>query len=396
MHIDDLDLERERIQKSKPVEVASDEVDGDTRKVKKVTDRRVRTLQELAEVCEIDLKVWEIYRWKCSAWQTGMKPPAVGKSGNWKRKKSKPIYSQQFVVMAWMRPRKALIAASTELDELRKRALSFKPAYPAIVSKIKSPELLAEFAPMDHHFGALAWAEETGWQNYDLKIARKTYENAMGELIARLEGTGAGRALLILGNDQQNFDNKLGTTTKGTPQSTDGRYQKVFSVSRDVSIWAIEALLGKFPSVEVVMVSGNHDSLAAWHLGDSLQAWFRNCDRVKIDNRPLFRKYLQFGVCMLMFTHGAAGKLEEYDKVMAAEQPAMWGSTKWREAHTGDKHHRRVVELKGATVRILPSLRPPDAWTSENHYVGSLRAAEAYLWDQRRGLISTATHSILS
>ena len=74
--------------------------------------------------------------------------------------------------------------------------------------------------------------------------------------------------------------------------------------------------------------------------------------------------------------------------------PDMWGKSLWREAHTGDKHHRRLVELKGATVRILPSLRSPDAWTNEHHYVGRLRAAEAYAWHAKRGLLGTATYSI--
>lgn len=96
----------------------------------------------------------------------------------------------------------------------------------------------------------------------------------------------------------------------------------------------------------------------------------------------------------MMWTHGNTGKIEEYDKTMAAEQPRMWGDTFWREAHTGDKHHRRLIETKGAAVRILPSLRPPCAWSSENHYLGSVRAAEAYVWSKDDGLILTATHSI--
>jgi hypothetical protein len=98
---------------------------------------------------------------------------------------------------------------------------------------------------------------------------------------------------------------------------------------------------------------------------------------------------------MLMWTHGNTGKLENYPALMASEQPKMWGATRWREAHTGDKHHRRLLELRGATVRILPSLRPPDAWSSEMQFVGSIRAAESYVWNEREGLIGTAVYSIL-
>jgi hypothetical protein len=143
------------------------------------------------------------------------------------------------------------------------------------------------------------------------------------------------------------------------------------------------------------MVGGNHDYLATWHLGDSLTSWYRNNKNVTVNNTPLFRKYYEHGVNMLMFTHGHTGKLEAYDETMAAERPDMWGRTLWREAHTGDKHHRRLIELKGATVRILPSLRPPCSWSSENHFIGAIRAAEAYVWNNREGLVGTGVYSIL-
>lgn len=325
-----------------------------------------------------------------------MKPWATGKSNDWKRGGNEPVYSQQFVVMAWMRPRHEMIRAVSEIEALKRKVEIGQPQHLAMPSKDRcDPETLCEYSLFDHHFGMLAWGQETGGPNYDIKIARRCYERALADLVGRTRQYSAARSLIVLGNDQQNFDNRSGTTTKGTPQDTDVRYQKVFGISRDASIWAIEALLQVSRRVDVVIVSGNHDSLASWHLGDSLAAWFRNCDRVTIDNRPLFRKYFRFGVNMLMFTHGNCGKLEQYDKTMAAEQPRLWGQTLWREAHTGDKHHRRVIELKGATVRVLPSLRPPDAWTSENHFVGSIRAAEAFVWHRKRGLMATATHSIL-
>ena len=198
-----------------------------------------------------------------------------------------------------------------------------------------------------------------------------------------------------LGNDQQNFDNRLGTTTKGTPQDTDGRYQKVFDVSFESSVWTIEMLRARHRRVKVIVSPGNHDQLSAFHLGHSIEAWFRKCEGVEVDNRPVFRKYFEFGCVMLMFTHGHVGKLEGYPGLMATEQPEMWGRTLWREAHTGDKHHRRLLELKGASVRILPSLRPPDAWTSENQFIGSLRAAEAFVWHRQFGMQANLIHSVL-
>lgn len=366
--------------------IESDERNGDERELKKVVTKRIKTLRELAEVCEIDTSEWEIFRWKCGAWQTGMKS----------QNSDTAFYSEQYVVMAWMRLKRTVIAANNELNELRKKAGDYAPHYPALEPRAsRKSGNLAEFSLYDHHFGALIWGKETGGDDYDNTIATKNWETALTSLVSRVDGHKPEKALLVLGNDQQNADNRAGTTERGTPQNMDSRYQKVFSISRDASIWAVDALLGKYGAVDVVVVAGNHDPLSAWHLGDSLTSWYRNCPAVKINNSPVFRKYYQHGVNMLLFTHGHGGKLEDYSKTMAAEQPAMWGSTKWREAHTGDKHHRRLLEFPGATVRILPSLRPPCAWSSENHYVGTIRAAEAYVWNRNEGLVGTGVFSIL-
>jgi hypothetical protein len=380
----------------KPEFVESDERNGDERTVNKVVSRRIKTLKELAAACEIDTSEWEIYRWKCGAWQTGMKPPAIGggEFGPWRRESNKPIYSQQFVVMAWMRLKHKVIAANEEINALREKAKGYAPKYPAYKVK-ESPENLIEFAPPEIHFGSLIWGQETGHDDYDLGLARKAWESSFLHLMGRTDGFKPSKALLILGSDQHNSDNRAGTTEKGTPQANDSRYHKVMAVSRDASIWAIDACLQKYKAVDVVMVPGNHDVLSTWHLGDSLAAWYRRCPSVNIDNSPPFRKYYEFGVNMLLFTHGHAGKLEDYGKTMAAEKAEMWGRTKWREAHTGDKHHRRTIELAGATVRIIPSLRPPCAWSAENNYVGTIRAAEAYVWNRAEGLVGTGVYSIL-
>jgi hypothetical protein len=289
-----------------------------------------------------------------------------------------------------------VVFALAEIEALRKKALDYVPKYSPVRLAVKPSGNLLEISIVDPHLGKMAWSKETGGADYDTAIARKCFEDALGSLIARAMPYGADRVLLTLGNDFQNTDNQAGTTTKGTMVSTDSRYQKVFGVSRDLAIWAVEACRSVAPKVTVAMVYGNHDFLSSWHLGDSLTSWFRNYADVDVDNRPLYRKYYEHGNVLLMMTHGNAGRLEEYPQVMAAEQPEMWGRTKWREAHTGDKHHRRLIELKGATVRILPSLCPPDAWHSENCFVGTIRAAEAYIWNDKEALIGTAVHSILA
>jgi len=370
---------------------------GDKAQIQKTTEKRIRNLKDLVEVCEIDLTEWEVERWVCNKWEVGgfNRATRVGTEVKWTRSDGRIKIKPLFQVKAWLRRKTELIAARAEIEELQKKASGWAPKYPPVKSKASATGNLAEFSLVDHHFGALIWGKETRGPDWDLKLSEAAWKTAAEKLILRTSHLALDESVVVLGNDQQNADNRQGSTEKGTPQTMDGRYQKVFSVSRNCSIWFIEHLREISRKVTVVIVPGNHDPLSAWYLGDSLTAWFRNCPEVEVDNRPTNRKYRQHGNVMLMWTHGNYGKLEDYGSVMASEEPQMWGNTSWREAHTGDKHQRRLLELKGASVRILPSLRPPDAWSSENHFIGSIRAAEAYVWNSNEGLISTATYSIL-
>jgi hypothetical protein len=97
---------------------------------------------------------------------------------------------------------------------------------------------------------------------------------------------------------------------------------------------------------------------------------------------------------MLMWTHGDEGRRLDYPLLMATEQPEMFGETKYREAHTGDKHQTRVEEVHGVRVRILPSLAEVDEWHHRKTFTGSLLSAEAFVWNRDDGLIGTAIYTV--
>lgn len=375
------------------------DVKGDSATLTKTTDRRVKTLADLIKTCEIDQSEWEVERWVCNKWEVGgfARATREGADHRWTRPHSKADMqiNPLFQIKAWLKRKTNIILAKNEIEELRKKAAGYAPKYPTIITRnLKQTGNLGEYSLYDHHFGALIWGKETGSRDWDLKISEKVWKEAGTGLIARTQHLKLDEAVVVLGNDQQNADNRQGTTERGTQQQMDGRIQKVFELSRNCSIWLVEQLRAVAAKVTVVIVPGNHDPMSSWSLGYSLDAWFRNCAGVSVDNGPTARKYRQHGNVMLMWTHGNLGKLEEYGATMAAEQPRMWGDTTWREAHTGDKHQRRLIEMKGAAVRILPSLRPPCAWSSENHFLGAIRAAEGYVWNKDEGLISTATYSL--
>ena len=283
--------------------------------------------------------------------------------------------------------------ARQEVESLKEEAQSDAKVYPPVEHLFKQTGNLLEIHIPDLHAGKLSWGDETGWENYDLSLAVKAFEDALTALIARTSSYTFEKVLLIVGNDILHSDNAIGTTTAGTQLDVDGRFQRTFVIVRKMIANAVERLRLMAP-VTVKMVSGNHDQLSVWHLGDSLECQFHNCPDVEIDNAPTLRKYVQWGKVMLMFTHGNCGRLNDYPLVMAVEQPVMFGATEYREAHTGDKHQLKVQELHGVRVRISPALCPPDAWHAANNFVGNVRSAEAFVWNKEEGLVGQAVYSI--
>jgi hypothetical protein len=360
-------------------------VKGDTGEVIKTTRERVRTLEDLIRVCEIDTAEWEVERWVANKWDMGMAPRAVGST--------QPVIAELYQVKAWLKRKVAVVLARAELDAMKEDAKARALVYPPVERPKRTTGNMLEINLPDHHVGKLAWGKETGYEDYDVKIAERIFDEALAALIARTASYDYDRITFVVGNDLLHADNKQGTTTKGTQVTMDSRYPKTFTTVRRMIVRGVERLRSIAP-VTVVIVPGNHDELSAWCLGDSLESWFHACSDVTIDNAPTMRKYCQWGQCMLMWTHGCNGRLENYPLLMASERPEMWGDTLYREAHTGDKHQRKLVELNGVAVRILPTLCATDDWHSKMHFVGNVRCAEAYIWNRDEGLIGTAVYTV--
>lgn len=250
--------------------------------------------------------------------------------------------------------------------------------------------ILHEVSPVDLHVGKLAWGEETGGPDYDVRIAERVFTRAIDELIHRASPLAPELSVIVVGNDLLQVDNQQGTTTAGTYVDTDTRYIKSFRRARKINSWAIQQLALRSP-VRVVIVPGNHDRLTAFHLGEVLAAEFADDPRVLVDNAPTLRKYLRWGTNLIGWTHGSEEKAADLPLIMATERPEDWAQTTHREWHVGHLHKAKETRytagdsFNGVRVRILPSLCAPDEWHSRRGYVGERRAAEAYLWSKGSG-----------
>ena len=345
----------------------------------------VKTLQDLVNVCEIDLNEWSVDRWSCKAY-----------GGFLKDADKKPVKVQLFSVSAKLVRRKADDPAS-DFASIIEEMKNFAPVYPTVSrpTNIRYSRRLLELSIPDIHVGKLAWGEECG-VDYDSDIAESLYIEAIEDLIAKTYCIGFDEILLVVGNDLLNTDNSENTTTAGTPQDCDTRHLKMFRRVRLMLQKVIERLILCAPKVVVLICPGNHDRSSCFALGEALDAWFHRTPEVEIITTPKLRKFYRFGKVLLGFTHGNEEKADKLPMIMAVEEPELWGETKFREIHTGHFHQKKstsfvgVGEHNGVVVRILPSLCAPEAWHVAKGYVGNVRSAEAYVWDSEEGLVGTA------
>lgn len=362
---------------------------GDTLAVLSVSDR-IRTIEDALKFGEIDEALWYVADSECTSYEVAMRPRKYNEAG--KRMSDTPTVVTLWRIKIKLKRRVTKIV-ERGCEALMQRMAEHSPKYPKLgkLAKVGDPHML-EVSLFDVHFGKLAWRLETG-ADYDLAIAESDYMAAIRDLIAKAASFPIERILMPLGQDYFHVDNKKNETTRGTPQDTDGRYAKIWAAGKWACIQAIE-LLAQIAPVEAIYVPGNHDDLASFHLCEYVGAHFRHSDRVKADCTPTSRKYVPYGPVVLGFTHGDDEKHADLPAIMLHEARELMASRRTLEIHTG--HYHKAKETKhvntdthagGVRVRILPSLSGTDRWHYAHGYVGSMRAAEAYLWSKSTGYV---------
>lgn len=342
--------------------------------------KRIKTLEQLLEMAEVDLGKWYVERQVINKWEVGAKNP-----------EGVIVVEPLFQVKAWLKPVSPLGDISKviadQIEDMKSFAngcnWEYEPPY-------GDEDMMYEINVSDLHFGMYAWGEEAG-VNYDMKVARELFLDSIHSLAGRVKGMPVRKIVLPLGNDLLHVDGmvegKGGTTTRGTPQDVDTRYRKMFREARMMLVEAADFLATIAP-VYSIIVPGNHDRERMFCLGDSLEAFFHNDPRIFVDNRPANRKFLEYGVNLIGYTHGSEEKPKELPQIMAAEAPEAWARTTLREWHLGHFHRlsEAVNEYSGVRVRVVPSIVPNDEWHTRKGYV-HYRAAEAYLYDHKKGFV---------
>ena len=236
----------------------------------------------------------------------------------------------------------------------------------------------------DVHIDKLCCLDETR-NEYSTEIGIQRLWQVIYDIIEKTKAYEIKRILFPFGQDVSNIDNMFNTTTKGTPQDTDVKYDVLYKKLLSNFIKIIETL-SEIAPVEVIYVGGNHDKLTSFTMTEAMYWRFLNNEKVNVDSVFNNRKYRLIGDNLIGFAHGADEK-KNIVYCMQNDVPDLWGQAKYREFHLSHFHKEKLIdEQNGIIFRWISAICGNDAWTYNSGYVGAQKKAQAFIWDDCCGL----------
>ena len=238
---------------------------------------------------------------------------------------------------------------------------------PVEAPKMTGKDRLNCFSIGDHHLGMHSYKPQTGF-NYDVNIAENLLEQSFESLIARADKAEA--ALFLNMGDFMHTDSES-STTAGTPQDTDGRYERTVRHAHILMKQMIVRLLETYPHVYVLNIRGNHDHRASYFLNEIMVAYFENEPRITVlCNQNKFIPF-SWGKVFLLTHHGDGINAQKMYEVATRDYRDEWGRHPFVYGYTAHFHHKTVLELPGMVCEQMGVLCPVDRWHASKGFGAS-------------------------
>ena len=262
----------------------------------------------------------------------------------------------------------------TEADK-EQQEIIFRAAIEAMCSDlpkaklVKQPEstnseLLVVLPVGDHHFGMLAWGEETLGKDYNIKIAENLLCGAMDYLID-VSPQADEAAILILG-DFLHYDGMVPVTPgSGHMLDADTRFQHVVRTALRSIRFLVNSALSKYGHVRLILEVGNHDQSMMPAFTEMFYMHYDDEPRITVDRSPHNCHAFTFGKNLIATHHGDKIKTDRLPLIIATDYAEMWGTTEHRVVHTGHVHHDHLKEHPGLMTESHGILAPKDAYASK-------------------------------
>ena len=346
-----------------------------------------------------DPMLWEVVSCKVinGSWDVAMKMVNTEVDGKKVVRKSKPLINKnrKYSITLTVKP----LGGNLTFPQILSAFQELEPAnlveYVYDKDTNQNGSFLFELPIMDFHLGKLSWSGETGQADYDLKLAEMLWRKTVDDLIVKALGFGDIEKIIFpVGQDFFHFDTPRTTTTAGTQMDSDTRWEKMFVKGIELLVWAIEKLR-KIAPVEVLWIPGNHDQMLSYAATVGLSQRYSNINSVTVDLSATPRKYRLFGKNLIGYSHGEKeGK--RLEGLMQVEAPELWGKSVFREFHMGHLHTELTKTNNGIIFRRISAITATDSWHVENGFIGSVRQAQAFIWDKELGLQAILNSNVLN
>jgi hypothetical protein len=166
-------------------------------------------------------------------------------------------------------------------------------------------------------------------------------------------------------------------------------YSQEYELGFSILVDTINMLRQYANQVVVVLVQGNHDRTKSFYLAHALDVFFKDVYDVDFIREHSVVKGITLGNTFIGWHHGNC-KIEDLPLLFAThpQYSQSFGNAKYREVHTGDKHHYMAKEIKCVRIQQMPILSGTDRWHLDNNYVHSVRAALALVYDDEHGKVA--------
>jgi len=233
------------------------------------------------------------------------------------------------------------------------------------------PNLLTVYPLGDPHIGLLCYEPEVG-DNWDLSIAEQVFMPLFDNLVS--VAPSSEECLVVDLGDFWHYDGmEQKTMRSGHKVDADGRPSKMIQVGFRIMRQMIDSALRVHKMVHVKIMPGNHDDLGSIFLRVALLHIYENEPRVNVDQSPNVFQYFDWGKNLLGIHHGDKCKATQLPMVMAADQPELWGSTKFRKWLIGHFHNDSSIiyngkEMQGCTAETFRTIVGREGYAHEAGY----------------------------
>ena len=317
--------------------------------------------------------------------------------------KRKPInaYSDETFFKLYDEEFKKFLSDENILSSLLKSKLEVKQPKKQLNKKYDNEKMLV-IPDVELHIGKLA-SKFDSTDSYDYKKALYRYIKIMLEAEKVQEQYKAKEICMTIGNDFFNTDTEQNTTTAGTEQHNDTRFQQMIANGIVAHMWAIERMKKNCDKVILKFNPGNHDYLTDYTLFMQLYYQYRNDPKVEVECRVKDSRWatgLTWGRNLIIFSHGKTpeGRALNDDNLallkdtMFKEEAKLVDHTTVLAGHLHNASENNFSKKKNASngVTVLRNGSPSGdgAWDSGNLY-SSDKSHQVYVFDYNRGLYST-------